>query len=192
MVAIKPAPQTQMLKHTTHVDTTTSPHKAQRCFCWVWQQPNGEYPFTQTENDPVPSGTHPHHITKSDLGFISSKRNFLLKWVEWSIILADRLPSRWTCHAAYNHLSSLTTESPFSLAKALKRKTVHIWIHVVQEFRVFERTWNQRFQEKQTKRNIYYKYLLQKHIKITCHELNIFLKLTFKVTLAVEKLLFPF
>lgn len=40
------------------------------------------------------------------------------------------------------------------------------------------------------------KHLLQifitKNIKITCHYLNIFFNLTFKVTLAVEKLLFPF
>lgn len=40
-------------------------------------------------------------------------------------------------HAAHNDLFSLMMESSFSLAKALETRIAYIWIHLVQDFRLF-------------------------------------------------------
>lgn len=44
--------------HHTHRHNHLTPQSTQVFLLGV-AQPNGECPFTHTENDPVPSGTHP-------------------------------------------------------------------------------------------------------------------------------------
>lgn len=183
MVAIKRTPQTQswhMLHMWTQLPCPTKHTRAPGG--WSSNQMDTGLLHTQKMTR-VPSGTHLHLTTKSEVEFINSKGSFPIKWVAWSITRVDRLPRGWTCCAACNHLFPLATETSFSLVKALKRKTGHIWTHFIRTFDIFLRTWNPRFQ-KEKKR--------QTFITYSWCSMLFFLKLIFRATLVLEKLLFPF
>lgn len=122
MVAVKKIPQTKPwhMSHTWTQSPCPAEHTGAPCSVGIATR-------SYTHNDRVPSKGMLISEPSLTWGSLAARKSsHKISGVISHTDHSDRLPSGWMGHAAYNDLFSLTMESSFSLAKALKQDSTHL------------------------------------------------------------------